>query len=338
VTGNDALPGRAHSRRTRWLLAVGLVIVAPLSAEYIIGYDTSTGRPLALLGGLLIFAPLYGAPALLIRELARRRQIPWSGIVALAIAAGIVEAGIIDQSMFSESYRQIDYWEAQVGPTWIGLLGLSASSTLQFIAGHAIWSFSVPIALIEGLRPGVSAVPWLGRPGLVVASLLYLAAAGLVLSDHLRHEQDHASGAQVGGAAAVAVLLIIFALTRGGRERRVQAGTVPPPVVLAVGSLLASGVFLFASESWLGFALAAAVLLVSGLAVAVLSRSTAWNSAHVVALAAGALLARAVLGFFVDPLGDVSAIAKYAHNLTFLAGALVLGLCAGRANRQRVVN
>jgi hypothetical protein len=338
VTGSDASPGRAHSRRTRWLLAVGLVIVAPLSAEYIIGYDTSTGRPLALLGGLLIFAPLYGAPALLIRELARRRHISWSGIVALAIAAGIVEAGLVDQSMFSESYRQIDYWQAQVGPTWIGPLGLSAGSALQFVTGHAIWSFSVPIALIEGLRPDMSAVPWLGRPGLVVASLLYLAAAGLVLSDHLRHEQDHASAAQVAGAAAVAVLLIIFALSRGGRKRRLRAGTVPPPVVLAVGSLLASGVFLFASESWLGFALAAAVLLVSGLAVAVLSRSTAWNSAHVVALAAGALLARAVLGFFVDPLGDVSAIAKYAHNLTFLAGALVLGLCAGRANRQRVVN
>jgi hypothetical protein len=178
--------------------------------------------------------------------------------------------------------------------------------------------------LIEGLRPDISAVPWLGRPGLVVASLLYLAAAGLVLSDHLRHEQDHASATQVAGATAVAFLLIIFALTRGGRKRRVQAGTVPPPVVLADGGLLASGVFLFASESWLGFALATAVLLVSGLAVAVLSRSTAWNSAHVVALAAGALLARAVLGFFVDPQGDVPAIAKYAHNVTFLAGALAL--------------
>jgi hypothetical protein len=46
----------------------------------------------------------------------------------------------------------------------------------------------------------------------------------------------------------------------------------------------------------------------------------------------------AALGFFVDPLGDVPAIAKYAHNVTFLAGALVLSLCAGRAGRQRAVN
>jgi hypothetical protein len=206
---------------------------------------------------------------------------------------------------------------------------------LQFVAGHAIWTFSVPIALIEGLRPDVAALPWLGRPGLVVAALLYLAAAGLVLSDHLAHEQDHGSAVQVGGAAAVAVPLIVFAFTRARRQRKVRAGAVPPPVAVAVGGMLASGVFLFSAESWLGFALSAAVLLVSGLTVTVLSRSPEWKPAHVAALAAGALLARAVLGFFVDPLGDVSAFAKYAHNLAFLAGAVVLGGCALRANRQR---
>jgi hypothetical protein len=53
---------------------------------------------------------LYGAAALLIRELARRFGVDWPGIVDLAAAFGIVQAGVVDQSLFSESYRQIEYW------------------------------------------------------------------------------------------------------------------------------------------------------------------------------------------------------------------------------------
>lgn len=78
----------AHPPR-RWPLVVGLVVLAPLCAEYVIGYDTSTGDPIALLGGLLIFGPLYGAPALLIREVACRAGLRWPGVLALSVAAGI---------------------------------------------------------------------------------------------------------------------------------------------------------------------------------------------------------------------------------------------------------
>src|SRR5262249_48208270 len=98
-------------RRSPRLLALGLLILAPLCAEYITGYDTSTGRPLALVGGLLILSPLYGGPALWIRELARRFGVGWPGLMALAAAFGIVQAGVVDQSLFSKSYREIEYWE-----------------------------------------------------------------------------------------------------------------------------------------------------------------------------------------------------------------------------------
>jgi len=84
-------------RGTRWLLALGLLILSPLCAEYLIGYDNTTGNPPVLAGGLLILGPLYGAPALLIRELARRFGMGWPGITALAVAFGIVQAGVVDQ-------------------------------------------------------------------------------------------------------------------------------------------------------------------------------------------------------------------------------------------------
>ena len=41
------------------------------------------------------------APALLIREVARRRGLGWPGILLLAAAFGVVQAGLVDQSMFS---------------------------------------------------------------------------------------------------------------------------------------------------------------------------------------------------------------------------------------------
>jgi hypothetical protein len=127
-------------RRTRWLLAIGLLILSPACAEYITGYDDSTGKPLELVGNLLIFSPLYGAAALLIRELARRFGVGWLEIIALSAAFGIVQAGVVDQSLFSESYRQIEYWNDLVQPTWIEQLGCGAYPAMVFIVGHVIWS------------------------------------------------------------------------------------------------------------------------------------------------------------------------------------------------------
>ena len=97
--------------RTAWLPALGLFVLAPVCAEYLWGYDDSTGHPGTLLGNLIVFSPLYGAPALLIRELARRRELGWPGLLLLAAAFGVVQAAIVDQSMWSTDYRDIPYWE-----------------------------------------------------------------------------------------------------------------------------------------------------------------------------------------------------------------------------------
>jgi hypothetical protein len=77
----------------------------------------------------------------------------------------------------------------------------------------------------------------------------------------------------------------------------------------------------------------AALLVVLGLKFARISRAdTMWGPRHVIALATGALLARAASGFLVDPIGDVAPPAKYAHNAFFLLGSAVLGALAWRQN------
>ena len=119
-------------------------------------YADSTGRPLQLLGNLVVFVPLYGCPALLIRELARRARLGWVGIVPLGAAFGLVQAGVVDQSLFSTDYRQIAGWDVSYRATLIAPLGVSAANFLNFVGGHLVFSICAPIALVEarvGARP-----------------------------------------------------------------------------------------------------------------------------------------------------------------------------------------
>ncbi|GAA3762960.1 hypothetical protein HDA32_005899 [Spinactinospora alkalitolerans] len=326
-------PHRAPPRRARWPLAVGLLLLAPLCAEYVTGYDTSTGDPLALAGGLLILAPLYGAPALLIRETARRLGVRWPGILALAAAFGVVQAGVVDQSLFSTSYRDIEYWDDMLLPTLIEPLGLSANNAVAFVVGHAVWSYGVPIALVESLHPAASRRPWLRAPGLAVTALLYLGAAALILSDHLHNEADHASAAQVTGSLVAVALLAALAFTIGRRRPPSRDAAVPGPFVIGTLGLAAALAFNLVPPTWPGVAAALAVSAVGAASVAHLSRSGRWGGRHVAALATGALLARAAIGFLAVPLGDVAPLAKYAHNTAFLAGAVLLGAWAAWRNR-----
>jgi hypothetical protein len=321
-------------RRVRWALALGLVVLAPTCAEYITGYDTSTGDPLALLGGLLIFGPLYGAPALLIREVARRFDLRWPGILALAAALGILQAGVYDQSLFSASYRDIDYWDEMVGPTWIDAVGFGASPAVGFIVGHVVWSFWIPIVLVESLRPATSRRPWLRIPGLVTTTLLYLAAGGLILRESLAHEKEHASATQVTGSLVVVALLVAVAFTVGRRRRHRSRDTaVPKPLAVGLAGLITATAFNLMPPSWPGVATQIALLTLVIASVAYLSRSKRWTDQHVVALAAGALSARAIVGFFAVPLGDVAPLAKYGHNVGFAVGAALLGAWALRQTR-----
>jgi len=324
---------RAPARGLARLLPVlALAVFAPVCAEYLSGYDTSTGNPLDLLGNLFVFIPLYGCAAILIRETARRFGLGWPGVLALATALGIVQAGILDQSMFSAGYRDIDYWDAMIGPTWIEPLGLAAATTLGFVFGHVVMSFTAPIVLVEGLHPRLAERPWLRLPGLIVTAALYLTAAWFVLRWHLVTETDHASPAQITGAAIIAAILIVLALTLGRRRSQQVQRRVPHPWILVPAT--AAAAFTFGWEpTWAGVAYSVAILIGGGTLIAYWSRSRTWDRRHVIALATGALLATAASGFLTVPLGDVPLVAKYAHNTVAAVGVLALGWGAMRRGR-----
>ncbi|MCB0894001.1 MAG: hypothetical protein H6529_13230 [Nocardioides sp.] len=317
--------------RTAWLPVLGLLVLAPVCAEYLWGYDDSTGHPATLVGNLVVFSPLYGAPAVLIREAARRYGLGWPGLLLLAAAFGVVEAGIVDQSMWSTDYRDIPYWQDMSVPTYLAPIGLSIYLAVSFVGGHVILSIGSPVAVVETLTPRRRHEPWLGPVTAVVLALLYLGASALVLVDAHQTGEATATTGQLLGSALVAIGLVVAGVRVGRRPTLIVPGPVPRPLVVATASFVAMIGWVAIPPSRFGTALV--ILLAGACVVAVwrLSHRGDWGQPHVLALAAGALVAAGCFAFLTTPIGEVSRAEKYGHNVALLL--LVTALAAWAARR-----
>lgn len=139
---------------------IGLLILVPVGAELLAVYSDNTGQVGKALFAVVFFAGLYGAPALLIREVVRRQGWGWSSLLLLAASLAVLQAGVIDQSLFSVDYGDYEGFREGAEPTWIAPLGISAFNTQGFLIGHVVFSFAAPLALAEAWRPGRSRAPW----------------------------------------------------------------------------------------------------------------------------------------------------------------------------------
>ncbi|HEY5783468.1 MAG TPA: hypothetical protein VIT65_01710 [Microlunatus sp.] len=319
---------KSHRQRTWWLV-LSLLVLAPICAEYLSAYDDSTGHPATLIGNLVIFIPLYGCSALLIREIARRARLGWTGILLLAAAFGFVEAGLIDQSLFSPDYRGLEGWDAMFNDTLIAPLGMSAVNLIGFVGGHVMLSICGPIALVEAWRPRRATEPWLRLPGLVITALAYAVGSALVLFWHLQTEEWHAGLGQLVGTGLVVLALIVAAVLLGRRGRPERDASGPGLRLTALVALVLGGAYNMMPQTWPGFAGSVVVLVIAGILVARASRTRRWSPTHVAIVGATPLLLTAALAFTYDPMiGEVSAQAKYAHNAVMVAIVLLAVLIA----------
>ncbi|MFD3875736.1 hypothetical protein [Streptomyces sp. NPDC058623] len=313
---------------------VGLLLLSPICAEYLIGYLEVMGRPVDLLIGLLVLAPLYGTAAVMIREVIRRTGRGWPSILLLGAAFGVIQAGLVDQSLFNPDFVDEPSWDSERLPTVIPALGISVNHVLDFVAGHVIWSFAAPIAVIESCAPRVADRPWLGRVGMGVMVVLYGLAVLVIFHEHTGDFM--ASPTQLGAAAAAAVALAAAALLVPHRPALRRSGWVPAPWLVGSIAVVLMTVHHLLPASPPGTVLDLLALVLLGGLVVRWSGRARWGRGHALAVGGAALVANAGLSFMVEPLGEVSYTTKYAANAVLMLGVLALLFWARRRLLQAV--
>ncbi len=265
--------------------AITLFFLAPLVAEFFLG-----DFPITLFFAILALAPMYGGGALLIREVTRRSGRGWPTIVLLGLAFGVVEEGLVTQSLFNPGY--LDAHLLDVG--YVHALGIAVPWTLFVLTLHTVWSISTPVALVEESTPARRTQPWLGRVGLAVVAALYLAGVVIVFAISYGQSKHYvASPAKLGSAVLVAAVLAVVALRLPRVDRAVRReGGVPRPWLVFVLTLVAGVLFMTgtALPTWLGVATVAVILALVVVFVARWSAREPWSRWHRLALACGALL------------------------------------------------
>jgi hypothetical protein len=85
--------------------AATLFVLAPVIGEVLFGAIPLSRLPFGLLG----VVGLYGGGAILVRELVVRRRLGAAWLVVLGLAYGLVEEGLVVQSLFDRHYRGLDF-------------------------------------------------------------------------------------------------------------------------------------------------------------------------------------------------------------------------------------
>lgn len=308
---------------------LALFLLAPLIGEYLLG-----NIPLGNVWSLISFVPtalLYGGGAVLIREVAVRASGGWAMAFLLALAYGLIEEGLVTQSLFNLNYLGLGLGSYGVVPG----LGISIPWTIYVLSIHSVWSIFVPIVLVETLY-GLDRRPRLRPRGLVLNAVLYVVGALLLFAAMYTNETNArfllGPGQLAGTLVLVALLIAAAFATRTVHLGRTTRRAWPPAALTAFALAAGSALFLVfefgpdrkALPESLTLVAVLALLAVVGAVLIVNARTADWSHRHVLALAAGAVLTYCWVGFMVQ-------ITQYGFHLVptiaqvvLVAGALAL--------------
>jgi hypothetical protein len=311
----------------RVLPAFALFLLSPFVAEFLLG-DFGLDQLTVFIG----LAPMYGAGAILIREVSRRAGRGWPTMILLAVAYGVLEEGFVTMSLFNPDYAHAHLLDHGFIPA----LGIAVPWTIFVVSIHAIWSISLPILTIEGFTSRRT-TPWLRTPGLVVAAIVFVLGAALDAAFSWFGFHYLASWPQLLGAGVVVILLVVAAFRPWMRNQ--TDGFAPAPwvvlvTVLVLGLLFMAG-FGSALPVWAGVVLQLIALGGAVAAIGAWSARSGWGDRHRFAIACGGLLTYAWHSFLATPiLGGGPVITPVSHAVFALVTAVLLGFQA-RAIRSR---
>jgi hypothetical protein len=140
-----------------------LLVLAPVISELLSG-STRLSTILALVPEIM----LWGCGTLLIREIAKRRNLGWISLLLMGLALSIAEEFVIQQT----SLAPLPFPGARVfyGRYW----GVNWLYFLFMLGYESVWVVLVPVQLTELIFRGRRNVPWLQRRGLIIAGLAFV--------------------------------------------------------------------------------------------------------------------------------------------------------------------
>lgn len=150
--------------------ALFLALAPPILTEVTSG-NTPVHEFLTLKTGIFLVLA-YSFPVLIIRETALRRKLSPAGIFFLGLAYGILNEGLLAQTLIRLDHVPIDKFDH-----YIYVAGFNLSWTSLIVPWHAIFAVLFPLALLDtwfSAAPG----PWLAKRSYAIAAFLLL---GLVV-------------------------------------------------------------------------------------------------------------------------------------------------------------
>ncbi|VDR38476.1 Uncharacterised protein [Tsukamurella paurometabola] len=306
--------------------AMVLVVLAPIVGEFFLG-NLTVDKALIL----LLFTPLYGGGALLIRETVRRTHRGWPSMILLAAAYALIEEGPVDQLLWNPGYS--GGHDALAGDAYLPVPGTNVSIVQAVLSLHVIWSICVPIALVESFFPDRRTVPWLSRAGWSGAALLFGAGVAIGFVGTRAEDPFRATPLQHALSIVVIVGLIVLAFVVPTGLRAVDR-RAPRPWLVGVTTLLLTSAMLtlvmFWPTRWSQWISVAAWVLAAGALATGLrywSRCRGWGDSHRLAAAAGALATYTWIAFPHRPVGGGGPVVDLAGNAVcaLAAAALVVG-------------
>jgi len=291
--GSEPLPSPpppTPSRARRWWASpvLALLLMSPIVGEVLSG----SSPPLEFINPIsLFFLPgLYGCGALLVREAMVRWGKGWPSLLALGLAYGVLEEGVMVKSWISPEW--MDLGDMAWYGRWGGMNWVWAEMLTLF---HAVISIYIAILLVHLLFPERRHEPWLDRKSMRWVSAWFVAVVAI---GSVGFPPFPPPGAQWVFVVMLTAFLVVLAWRLPARlpfpARREVAS---PSAFAALGAAWSWGLFLgFWSSPSTGLhaAVVMAIMAVHSSVIGLLlvwmsGGGSAWGDRHRLAFAAGVL-------------------------------------------------
>lgn len=151
---------------------MGLFLLSPAIGELLSG----SSPPLEFFNpfSFLLLASLYGSGAVLIRELKIHWRLDYRGLLLLGAAYGILEEGLMVKSFFDPNWMDLGIL-GSFG-RWMDVNWVWAEMLIIY---HAVFSITIPIALIELAYPEKKYDRWIGKRSFTLLALILATVTGI---------------------------------------------------------------------------------------------------------------------------------------------------------------